>query len=402
MRILYLDINCKENSTGKIVYDLFSECKSHNIEASVCYGRGPKIKENGIYKFGLDFETFIHALLTRLTGYTGCFSYFSTRRLIKYIKKFNPDIVHIHELHAYFVNVKQLLMFLKRQNYKVVFTNHCEFLYTGKCGYSRGCTRYSNHCGSCPLKKEYPKSLFFDHTKKMLEIKKSIFKSWDNNIYFVSPSQWLDNQMDISFLKEFKRTVIHNGVDTSGFIYNPGDIKNELNIPADCRVVLTVAPNLFSDLKGGYRFLSIARKMAYENKIVFIGVGETDKCLTSKPNNVIVLPLIKDREKLVNLYSACDVFLILSNRENFPTTSLEAQCCGSKIIGYNVGGVSETILDGNGIVVDYDNEDAIIDAIKEVLLEKYNHQDISERSKSVFSKETMFKNYLEIYKKVCD
>lgn len=134
MKVLYIDVNCKQSSTGQIVYSLFSNCKKHNIETAICYGRGPKIKEQNIFKFGLDWETRLHALLTRLTGYMGKYSYFSTRRLISFIKKFKPDIVHIHELHSYFVNIKHLIYFLKKSKIKTIITNHCEFLYTGKCG----------------------------------------------------------------------------------------------------------------------------------------------------------------------------------------------------------------------------------------------------------------------------
>ena len=105
MKILLIDVNCKNSSTGKILYDLYTGVNESGNEAAVCYGRGKKIKEHNIFKFGLDVETYIHALLTRITGFTGCFSPFSTIRLIRFIKKFKPDVVHIHELHAYFVNI---------------------------------------------------------------------------------------------------------------------------------------------------------------------------------------------------------------------------------------------------------------------------------------------------------
>ena len=97
MRVLLIDVNCNNGSTGKIVYDLYSNINSRGNTAAICYGRGPKIKEKNIYKFGIDIETYLHALLARITGYNGCFSYFSTKRLIKYIDCFKPDIIHIHE-----------------------------------------------------------------------------------------------------------------------------------------------------------------------------------------------------------------------------------------------------------------------------------------------------------------
>ena len=112
MRVLLLDVNCKSSSTGQIVYNIYTYLNNHGNTASICYGRGKVINENNIYKFGLDLETNCHALLTRITGYTGCFSYFSTKRLIQFIESFQPDVVHIHELHAYFINDTYFLILL--------------------------------------------------------------------------------------------------------------------------------------------------------------------------------------------------------------------------------------------------------------------------------------------------
>jgi glycosyltransferase involved in cell wall biosynthesis len=181
-KILLIDVNCKNSSTGKIVYDLFQYLNAKGRNAEVCYGRGPSIKEKGIYKFGLDFETFFHAAFARITGYNGYFSPLSTIRLIKYIKKFKPDIIHIHELHAYFINIKQLFNFIKKNHIKVITTLHCEYMYTGKCGHAYDCIKYRSCCGKCPALHEYPKSLFFDKTKQMFLMKKNLYmkKKWKN------------------------------------------------------------------------------------------------------------------------------------------------------------------------------------------------------------------------------
>ena len=109
MRVLLIDVNCKNSSTGKIVYDLYQGLVANGHDAAVCYGRGPLIEEDNIYKFGLDWETNIHAGLARITGLNGCFSPFSTKRLIAFMEKFKPDVVHIHELHAYFVNIAPVI-----------------------------------------------------------------------------------------------------------------------------------------------------------------------------------------------------------------------------------------------------------------------------------------------------
>ena len=309
MKILYIDVNCKYGSTGQIAYTLFSNCLKNNHQAAICYGRGPLIKEEHIFKFGIDIETYIHALLTRFTGYMGKYSYFSTRKLIKYINKFKPDVVHIHELHSYFVNIKTLLNYLKKNNIKTVFTNHCEFLYTGKCGHTKTCNKYTTTCGNCPLKKEYPKSILFDKTKQMFLEKKAIFEGWEN-IILVTPSIWLKKKMQLSFFSNRNIHVINNGIDTNIYSYNKSkEVLNKFSIPTNKKIVISVAPNIFSDNKGGYRFIKLANLMKDNDDILFVAVGAIDMP-NDVPNNMKVLPLIKDKSTLMSLYSCADCMVI--------------------------------------------------------------------------------------------
>lgn len=271
-RILLLDVNCKGSSTGKIVYDLYSNIRKDGRVAAICYGRGPLVEGEKIFKFGLDWETYLHAGLARLTGYNGCFSYFSTKRLIKYIEAFNPDLIHIHELHAYFVNIRQLLEYLKSRGIPVVWTFHCEYMYTGKCGYAYECSRFQDSCGQCPRLNEYPKSLVFDNTSGMLKNKKKLLSDLDFTI--VTPSEWLANRVNLSFLYNKEIKVIHNGIDLD--IFHPisdNSLRNELGIRTDEKVVLAVAPNIMDERKGGKLVLDLANKMKQEN-IRFVLVGE--------------------------------------------------------------------------------------------------------------------------------
>lgn len=271
-RVLLIDVNCKNSSTGKIVYDLYSSLRSDGRRAMVCYGRGDLIEEEDIYKFGLDWETSIHAGLARITGYNGCFSAISTRRLIKKIVEFQPDLIHIHELHAYFVNIRPLLEYIKKENIQLIWTFHCEYMYTGKCGHAYDCLRFQEGCGNCPAVKEYPKSLLFDKTSQMLEMKKEILKDFEFTI--VTPSQWLADRVKMSFLKGKRIKVIHNGIDTSVFHpVDPGNLRNELKIPYDYKIVLALAPDIMSEAKGGRWILKLADMMKNE-KVFFILVGE--------------------------------------------------------------------------------------------------------------------------------
>lgn len=270
-RVLLIDVNCKFSSTGKIVYNLFKGLKEDGREAAICYGRGDEIHEEGIYKFGLDWETNIHAGLARITGYNGCFSPLSTKRLIAYIEEFQPDVIHIHELHAYFVNIKPLLEYIKKRKIKVVWTFHCEYMYTGKCGYTYDCKKYMSGCDNCPAIKEYPKSILFDKTKQMYLIKKKLLEDMDVEI--ITPSKWLADRVKLSFLKDKKIRVIHNGIDINTFHpMNVDDLKKQLNISPKDKVVIAIAPDIMIERKGGKQVLKLAKSMI-DQSVVFVLVG---------------------------------------------------------------------------------------------------------------------------------
>lgn len=270
-RVLLIDVNCKNSSTGKIVYDLYQNIRAVGREAAICYGRGPFIKEENIFKFGIDFETKIHAGLARLTGYNGCFSPISTKRLIEYIDTYQPDLIHIHELHAYFVNIKELIEHIKKKHIPVVWTFHCEYMYTGKCGHAYDCTKFQQGCGGCPAVKDYPKSIFFDKTKQMFAMKKKLLSDWDFTI--VTPSRWLSERVRLSFLKDKRIRVIHNGIDTNVFKpVSATDLRKKLGIPDRNNVVLALAPNILSEQKGGKWVLKLAEEMTnVENTFVLVG-----------------------------------------------------------------------------------------------------------------------------------
>lgn len=357
VKVLLIDVNCKNSSTGKIVYDLYSYLNEKGDEAAVCYGRGERIIEKNIYKFGLDWETYLHALLTRITGFTGCFSFFSTRRLLKYIKEYNPDVVHIHELHAYFVNIKPLIQYLKKNHIKTVMTLHCEFAYTGKCGHSVECIKWQTECKHCPHLRDYVSSLFFDHTQYMFNVKKKLFEDF-TELSIVAPSHWLADRAKQSILKLHSIDVIHNGVDTS--IFYPRDaekLRKELGIREDEKVILALAPHLMSNAKGGEYVLMIAKTFENENyKFILVGV-DGEKTIAAP--NVIVKGPIKDKDIIAEYYSLADVFVICSQRENYPTTCLEAQACGTPVYGFDTGGVSETILSADNHVVGYKDIDSL-------------------------------------------
>lgn len=397
MRILLIDVNYGVGSTGKIVKDLKIELENQRHEVLACYGRGKKIKEKNVMKFGLDWETYLHVLLARVTGLNGYFSYFSTKRLIKFIDKFQPDIIHIHELHAYFVNIFTLIEYIKKKNIKIIWTFHCEYMYTGKCGYTYECKNWKKECKKCPKINEYPKSIFFDKTLKMFKDKKRLLQ--DLNMEIVVPSKWLAKQVRNSFLSNKNIHIIHNGINNTTIFY-PRDKKEIVELKRKYelkrRVILAVAPNIMDERKGGKLVLEIAKNML-DLDFILVGTKETKKYA----QNIQLISNTRDQNELAQWYSLADLFLICSKKENFPTTCLEALSCGTPIVGIDEGGSKETAPFPYGIFVNNNIED-LIRAIREQLRYQHDNKMIVNLARDRYSSSKMTESYHKLYLKVKD
>jgi len=395
MKVLLLDVNCKSGSTGKIVYDLYTQLNKAGHIAGIGYGRGALVKDLNIIKFSSNIEVYIHALLTRFTGLTGCFSPFATRKLIRFIDKFNPDVVHLNDMHGYFVNILPLMKYLKKKNIKTIWTFHCEFMYTGKCGYSYECEKWKSECGHCPNLKDYPSSIFLDFTKKMFNDKKEIFKDF-NNLTIVTPSKWLADRVNQSFLKNKELIVINNGIDTKN-IFNPRQfehLKRKHNITNE-KIVLGVAPDIMCERKGGRYVLELAKQMKNENiKFILIGVKDLNEKFD---DNVIALGRTENQLELAEYYSMADVFVICSKKENFPTTCVEAISCGTPVCGFDEGGTKETAPDKLGEFVPYGDIEALKQGVLLLLENNSNFKLLEQYGKDMYCKEKMFNNYQKIY-----
>ena len=397
MRVLLIDVNCKQGSTGKIVYDLFSELNRMGHTAAICYGRGPVVNESNITKISSDWEMFLHALLTRLTGLTGYFSPLATRKLIKTLETFKPDIVHIHDPKTYYMNIGALVEYLKKHSIRTVWTFHSEFMYTGKCGHAYDCEKWKTECGNCPQIKEYPSSWFFDFTRKMHRDKKALFKDF-NNLTIVTPSQWLAGRVRQSFLDNKEIRIINNGINQE--IFRPrayAHLKKRHGISNE-KIVLAVAPDLMSELKGGRKVVEVAERFRGEQvKFILIGVDNPPE---EVGENVIVLGRTTNQEELAEYYSMADLFLICSKMENFPTTCIEALSCGTPVVGFDAGGTKETAPERFGIFVPYGDMNKLEKAVRKVLKNPPRPEDITVWASKEYSKVTMVNRYIDLYEKI--
>ena len=399
MIILLIDVNYKNSSTGKIVHQLKNYLtKTNDIVPYVAYGRGINIKEKNVYKFSIDTETKVHALLTRISGLTGFFSPLSTLNLIRYMRRIKPDVIHIHEIHGYFVNWMRIVKYAIKHNVRVVWTFHCDFMITGRCGVSNECTRWKKGCGKCPDLKKYPRSLMLDFSRLMYNQKKNnLIKIKD--LCITTPSKWLSDKVSETYLKHKRIEVVPNGIDTE--VFKPRRDR-DLDFPFDItkkRVLLFVAPNPFSEQKGGKYALTLAKDLTHYNTYVII-IGDDIKSPLFK-DSYAILPKIMDQEMLANYYSLAEFTLILSKTETFSLVTAESLACGTPVIGFDSLGPSEIALKGMGLFVKYGDYEGLKSNIIESLTKKKrflsNDLLVTHIIKN-YSIQAMVNNYVKLYR----
>ena len=393
MKILQINIVCKSGSTGKIVYDMHTWFRDNGCESKIAYGRGSLLDDKDTYRFSPQYEVYAHAALTRLTGWTGCFSPIATRNLISFIESYSPDVVHLHSVSGYYVNDVKILSYFKKRGIHVVFTLHDECTYTGKCGYSYECDAWKTECGKtrCTELREYPASLLFDQTKKMYIRKKRIFQNF-TNLQIVTPSKWLASRARLSFLGDKSITVVPNGIDTS--VFRLRDTSELIKKYGNAKKVVHVTPNFNDRRKGGRYVLELAKRMP-DVQFFIVGNREPIKCA---PSNVYPIGRTENQEQLAQWYSFADVSVITSERENFPTVCLESLCCGTPVVGFDVGGTAETAPNGYGAFVKFGDMDALETVIHYALdgnLESKN--ECAKYGINQYSIERMISLYMDVY-----
>lgn len=401
MKIMQVDVDFGASSTGKIVQDLRDGLQKMGHEVIAVHGRGELSDVPGVYKIASTAEVAFHAGMTRLTGFTGGYSPLATRRLKSIVDDFQPDVVHLHELHGYYVNIEETLEFLREREVPIVWTFHCEFMYTGKCGQSHECDKWKSGCHHCPQLRVYPSSLFFDFTRQMYENKRAALAAI-SDMRIVTPSKWMAKRIGESFLSGRRVDVIYNGLDTTNIFY-PRDAtaaRAKLGISSR-RVVVSIAPNLMTPAKGGHWILELARRMPNAD-VTFVMVGVDEGFVSGAPN-VIALPRTRDQEFLAEVYSAGDVFLLTSEKESASLVTAESLACGTPAVGFDSGGPLEVAPDGYGHWVDYGD----IDELERVLMGVLNgtigtktREECREFSVNRYSRQRMVTEYLDVYQEM--
>ena len=408
MKVLLINTVCGSGSVGKITADIYHTLKEQGEDGIVLYGRNEAPDTVNAVKIGTKLDFYSHALLGVVAGKGGFGSGKMTKKIIAKIEEEKPDIIHLHNIHGFYLQVEELFSYLKQADIPVVWTLHDCWSFTGHCAYFDyvGCEKWKEECQKCPQHLQtYPYSIS-DYSRKAYMRKKHAF-SGVKNLTVVTPSYWLKGLVKQSMLKDYPVEVIPNGIELKNFneTANGKAFRKKYAIQ-DKFMVLGVA-NVWEKRKGLKYFVELAERLKNMDKntvlnhentvIVLVGVGKKEK--KNLPHNIIALERTNGAKELAAIYQAADVYVNATLEDNFPTTNIEALACGTPVITFATGGSTESLDDTCGFVTKEKSAEGIYDALLTLKKHPLQREDCLNKGRE-YDKNKRFEEYISLYRKI--
>lgn len=397
MKIVLINTVCATGSTGKIAASLYQLAEASDMTPYFAYGRNTAPDFMRSYKIGNPLDFCSHVMVNFMRGKSGFGSKISTKKFLSWLDKINPDILHLHNLHGFFIHVGYLFDYIKAHNIAIVWTLHDCWGFTGQCAHFdfAKCEKWMIECEHCPIfRSNYPYSLFKDNSRQNYFSKREAFTHVDNLI-ITTPSNWLAEKVRQSFLKEYPIKVIPNGINLNVFRPYP------CNRGKKNKIILGVA-NVWDQRKGLDTFVQLSNMFDKTYQIMLVGLTSAQKKHIERKTKgtIITMGRTRNQNELASIYSNAYVFLNPTLEDNFPTTNLEALACGTPVITYNTGGSPECITSNCGLIVEKGNITALYNAV----LSLEQRMDITasscrERALS-YNQDILFQEYISLYKRI--
>lgn len=396
-RLLQIGVEVNSGSTGKISEQIGEVAISKGWQSYIAYARGYNPSLSQTIKIGNKFNIYYHVFQTRFFGNHIKSSTIATYQLIKKIKELRPDIIQLHQLHGYFLNLEVLFNFLQTLKIPIVWTLHDCWAFTGHCAYFSlvGCNKWETECDLCPQIHKYPKS-YKDKSNENFHLKNQLFNSLQN-LTIITVSIWLNNLVKKSFLKNLNVYTIQNGVNLNQFYprNNFDKLRKKYNIPQG-HIVMGVG-TIWTKSKGFFDYIRLRDVLPESISIVLVGL--TVNQIKNLPNGVIGIQRTENVEELSELYSLADVIMSLSYQESFGLTPIEGFACGTPAIVYNATALPELLTSDVGLIVDPGDLDGVNKAIIEIIQKgkSYYSSSCLKRAKEFFDASMMSESYLLLY-----
>lgn len=390
MKIAQINTVCGNGSVGRITVDIYHALQKAGWDGKIFYGRRTAPEAVNAEKTGSDADMGFHVLSTFFTGTHGFASKKQTKELIRKLKAYDPDLIHLHNVHGFYLNVEMLFSYLKECGKPVIWTLHDCWSFTGHCAYFdyAQCDRWKTGCESCPQHKNtYPYALFKDASKENYARKKEAFTGV-KGLTIVTPSRWLAGLVKESFLKDYPVKVIPNGIDLSRF--------TPKEHPKSEKHLILGTANVW-DQRKGLIYLEQLSRMLDPSKYEVAAAGVSAKQKKKLPPGMTGIEHTKNIEELVELYSRASVFVNPTLEDNFPTTNLEALACGTPVITFETGGSVESVDETCGRIVPAKDMTALKEAVIEICEKTEGMRADCRKRALLYDKYDRFGEYLNLY-----
>lgn len=400
MKVVQINGVSSAGSTGKIVTQLSEVMCSEGIENYIISsGYRETAKKDNVYFCASYVGVRTHQILGSVLGNTGFHSWFATRKAIAFLKKTKPDVVHLHNIYSYFLNVEMLLNYLKKQGIATIWTIHDFWAVTGHCTHFEvaGCYRWKEACGNCCQLRKFPYSRFFDRSASLLKKKRAIYEGW-KDLHIATVSRWVANYLPESILKGKEIRVIPNGIDTS--VFQPLKVEKFPEF-RDKFVILSVAMS-WGPNKGLDDLIALAGKLDQDACMVIIGLPEDE--IAKLPANVKGITRTKNADELCAYYNMADVYVSASTEETMGLTVVEAMACGTPAIVYNKTALPELIVDGCGYICGEKSVDALYEAVQKVRRKGkgYYAENCVKHATENYDKWKQYRKYCDYYRDILE
>ena len=389
-------------STGRIMQEIGELARVNGWETYIAYSQGRDgVPPNATHLIpvGNRWSVAWHGIMTRLFDRHGMASERATREFIAEIQRIQPDIIHIHNIHGYFLNYRILFEYLSNANIPVIWTVHDCWLYTGHCYYYSyvGCDKWKSQCEQCPQRRDFPTSWWMDRSKQNFWDKKKAFTSIPKELLTIVPvSEWIHGEMKQSFLKDYPYQVIHNGINLENFqVYPADEVKKRYGLEGK-RILLGVA-SIWMEEKGWNDFMQLAGMLNPDEVIVLVGVKEEQK--KGLPATIVPISRTDNLKQLAELYAAAEALVNPTWQDNYPTVNLEAIACGTPVVTYRTGGSIEVITPDTGFIVEQGDISGLMEAVRtiEERGKDYYQTKCRAYAEAHFKKEDRYADYLKLY-----
>ena len=390
MKIAQINTVCGNGSVGRITVDIYHALKKNGYDGKIYYGRRNAPEDVNTECFGSNLDMGIHVLSTFFTGTHGFNSKGQTKQLIESLKAYDPDLIHMHNIHGFYLDVETLFGYLKTCGKPVVWTLHDCWSFTGHCAYFDfvHCNKWKTACENCPqYRNSYPYALFKDGSKDNYIRKKAAFQGV-KGLTIVTPSKWLGELVKESYLKEYPVKVIPNGIDLEKFV-------SQKSGKRDKHLILGVA-NVW-DRRKGLDYLKELSQMLDSDKYEVAAVGVSKKQIGELPDGMIGIEHTQNVEELMQLYSEASVYVNPTLEDNFPTTNLEALACGTPVVTFATGGSVESIDETCGRIVPQKDVKGLCKAVIELCDNVENMREACRKRALDYNKYDRFGEYLNLY-----